>query len=64
MPWSIAIWATRSTAYSLPKPPKSSAMPGSGRNTLPGARWTFFQPTSARAAATSASVGTRGDSAL
>jgi hypothetical protein len=50
MPWSFAIRETMSTAYSFPNPPKSSAMPFSGRNTLPGSRRTLDQPTSFSAA--------------
>ena len=53
-----------STAYSLPKPPKSSAIPRSGRKTLPGSRFTFGQPTSRSASAIASLPGMAGGSAF
>jgi hypothetical protein len=63
-PVVLAIRETRSTAYSLPNPPKSSAIPARGRKTLPGSRLTLVQPTSFIASAIASLPGTTGGSAF
>ena len=61
-PFSFSISAARSTAYSLPKPPKSSCMPSIGKRTEASESSTNSQSTSASSGASSASAGTWPDS--